>query len=102
MKGAPATPTTIVSIRSSSSHSTARLLPRVPAVPPGALSVFEINRDKVPSLRTESYTGEPPLHVAAGTTLESFVQVVDLAGGHVYAPLERGYPARRASATVIR
>jgi hypothetical protein len=55
-----------------------------------ARSVLEINRDNVPWLRTESSTGEPPLHIIAGTTLESFVQTVDLADGHVYAPLGWG------------
>jgi len=52
--------------------------------------VLEINRDHVPWLRTESYTGEPPLHLIAGATLESFVQAVDLAGEHAYAPLGWG------------
>jgi hypothetical protein len=70
-----------------------------------ARSVLEINlesnRDNMPWLSTESYTGEPPVHIVAGTTLESFVQAVDLAGGCVYAPLGWGIlPAAQAARRV--
>lgn len=51
---------------------------------------LESNRNNMPWLRTERYTGEPPVHIVAGTTLESFVQAVDLVGGSVYAPLGWG------------
>lgn len=52
-----------------------------------ACSALEINLGHFPWLRTENYTGGPPLHIMAGTTLESFVEAVELAGGHVFAPL---------------
>ena len=61
-----------------------------------SLSVLEINRDGVPWLRTENYAGKLPVHIAAGATLESFVESVDLAGGHVSVPLGWGIlPAAR-------
>jgi hypothetical protein len=50
-------------------------------------SVLDINSGNVPWLRTESYAGGPPLHIIAGTTLESFVSMVELAGGCVYIPV---------------
>ena len=55
-----------------------------------ALSAYEINRGDAPWLRTEPYAGGAPLSVMAGATLESFVESVELAGGHVFAPLGWG------------
>ncbi|RDU99342.1 hypothetical protein [Trinickia dinghuensis] len=52
-----------------------------------ACSALDINTGNAPWLRTESYTGGPPLAIMAGATLETFVQTVGLAGGCVFAPL---------------
>jgi hypothetical protein len=53
-------------------------------------SVIEINRGVAPWLRTQAFIGNAPIHIMAGTTLESFVEQVELAGGHVFAPLGWG------------
>jgi hypothetical protein len=53
-------------------------------------SVNEINRGDAPWLRTQSLAGNAPIHIMAGVTLESFVEQVELAGGHVFAPLGWG------------
>jgi hypothetical protein len=53
-------------------------------------SVMEINRGEVPWLRTRSFVGVAPIQIMAGATLESFVESVELAGGHVFAPLAWG------------
>ena len=50
-------------------------------------SALDINVGHAPWLRTESYMGGPPLQIMAGATLESFVEMVELAGGHVFAPI---------------
>jgi hypothetical protein len=53
-------------------------------------SVNEINRGEVPWLRTQSFVSNAPIHIMAGVTLDSFVGQVELAGGHVFAPLGWG------------
>ncbi|WP_179709403.1 hypothetical protein [Paraburkholderia bryophila] len=53
-------------------------------------SVNEINRGEIPWLRTQSFVSNAPIHIMAGATLESFVEEVELAGGHVFAPLGWG------------
>jgi hypothetical protein len=53
-------------------------------------SVLDINLGHAPWLRLDGAEGEPPLHIMAGATLESFVEAVELAGGHVFAPLGWG------------
>jgi hypothetical protein len=55
-----------------------------------ALSVLEINRGEAPWLRTENFFGGPPMHIPAGATLDTFLESVELAGGHVFAPLGWG------------
>ncbi len=60
-------------------------------------SVNEINRGEMPWLRTQSFVGNAPIHIMAGVTLESFVEQVELAGGHVFAPL--GWGALRLGPT---
>ncbi|MGG1947010.1 hypothetical protein AB1286_19705 [Trinickia sp. NRRL B-1857] len=50
-------------------------------------SALDVNTGKFPWLRTESYAGGPPLKIMAGSTLLSVVQTVELAGGHMFAPL---------------
>ncbi len=66
-----------------------------------ARSVNEINRGDVPWLRTQSLVGHAPIHIMAGVTLASFVEQVELAGGHVFAPLDWGAlrlePSERAT-----
>ncbi|WP_321915635.1 MULTISPECIES: hypothetical protein [unclassified Paraburkholderia] len=53
-------------------------------------SVQEINTQAAPWLRTESYLCGPPIHIMAGVTLQRFTELVELAGGIVYAPLGWG------------
>ncbi|WP_233837820.1 hypothetical protein [Paraburkholderia sp. ZP32-5] len=55
-----------------------------------ALSANEINSGAAPWLRTQNFIGNAPVHIAAGVTLERFVELVELAGGHVFAPLGWG------------
>lgn len=50
-------------------------------------SVLEINSGFAPWLRTESYVEARPLDIMAGVTLRHFVELIDEAGGTVYAPL---------------
>jgi len=53
-------------------------------------SVQEINMKLAPWLRTQSYLGGPTIHIMAGVTLRRFTELVELAGGMVYAPLGWG------------
>jgi hypothetical protein len=53
-------------------------------------SVNEINRGDVPWLRTQDFVNNAPVRIAAGVSLERFVELVELAGGHVFAPLGWG------------
>jgi hypothetical protein len=53
-------------------------------------SVIEINRGDVPWLRTRNITGNAPVQIMAGVTLESFVEQIERAGGQVFAPLGWG------------
>ncbi|MBK3739024.1 hypothetical protein IQ285_00315 [Burkholderia sp. R-69608] len=66
-------------------------------------SVNEINRGEVPWLRTQSFVSNAPIRIMAGVTLESFVEQVELAGGHVFAPLGWGAlrlePVERAASS---
>lgn len=55
-----------------------------------ARSVNEINRGDAPWLRTENFISNAPIRIPAGVSLEKFVELVDLAGGHVFAPLGWG------------
>ncbi|WP_248295082.1 hypothetical protein [Paraburkholderia sp. UYCP14C] len=55
-----------------------------------ALSVNEINRGDAPWLRTQNYIGNAPVRIVAGVSLERFVELVELAGGRVFAPLGWG------------
>lgn len=59
-------------------------------------SVQEINDRRAPWLRTDSYFGGPPVHIMAGVTLEHFTELVELAGGTVYAPVGWGQLPERA------
>lgn len=65
------------------------------------LSANELNLGKAPWLRTQDFLNSAPIHIMAGTTLESFVEQVELAGGHVFAPLGWGAlclePARKVA-----
>jgi hypothetical protein len=67
-----------------------------PLLPPDAgydgraRSVNEINRGDAPWLRTQDFIGNAPIRIAAGVSLERFVELVELAGGHVFAPLGWG------------
>ncbi|WP_233853681.1 hypothetical protein [Paraburkholderia sp. HD33-4] len=54
------------------------------------LSANEINRGVVPWLRTQNFIGNAQVRIAAGVSVERFVELVELAGGHVYAPLGWG------------
>ncbi|WP_230413027.1 hypothetical protein [Paraburkholderia antibiotica] len=51
-----------------------------------ALSVNEINRGAAPWLRTQDFIANAPVRIAAGVSLERFVELVELAGGQVFAP----------------
>jgi hypothetical protein len=53
-------------------------------------SVNEVNHGDVPWLRTQNFIGNAPVRIAAGVSLEKFVELVELAGGHVFAPLGWG------------
>jgi hypothetical protein len=53
-------------------------------------SVIEINRGDVPWLRTQDSIGNTPIPIMAGVTLERFVEQIELANGHVFAPLGWG------------
>ncbi len=55
-----------------------------------ARSVNEINRGDTPWLRTQGCVTNAPVQIAAGVSLEQFVELVELAGGHVFAPLGWG------------
>lgn len=67
-----------------------------PLLPPDAgydghpRSVNEINRGDASWLRTQDFIGNAPARIAAGASLERFVELVELAGGHVFAPLGWG------------
>ncbi|ABE31123.1 hypothetical protein DR64_4001 [Paraburkholderia xenovorans LB400] len=67
-----------------------------PLLPPDAgydgraRSVNEINRGDAPWLRTQDFINNAPVRIAAGVSLERFVELVELAGGHVFAPLGWG------------
>ncbi|MFL9934662.1 hypothetical protein P0D88_37205 [Paraburkholderia sp. RL18-103-BIB-C] len=67
-----------------------------PLLPPDAgydgreRSVNEINRGEAPWLRTQDFVSNAPVRIAAGASLEKFVELVELAGGHVFAPLGWG------------
>ncbi|KAA1014287.1 hypothetical protein FVF58_05285 [Paraburkholderia panacisoli] len=67
-----------------------------PLLPPDAgydgreRSVNEINRGDAPWLRTQDFISNAPVRIAAGASLEKFVELVELAGGHVFAPLGWG------------
>ncbi|MGA7776773.1 MAG: hypothetical protein WCA85_03555 [Paraburkholderia sp.] len=54
------------------------------------LSVNAINRGEAPWLRTQGFLSNAPIRIMGGATLESFVEQVELAGGHVFAPLDWG------------
>jgi len=66
------------------------LLPPEAGTHGAAYSVEAINEGRTPWLRTESYLGAKPVFVMAGVTLDTFVELVELAGGTVYAPLGWG------------
>jgi hypothetical protein len=53
-------------------------------------SVQGLNTKLAPWLRTQSYLGGPTIHIMAGVTLRRFTELVELAGGMVYAPLGWG------------
>ncbi|WP_028219896.1 hypothetical protein [Paraburkholderia oxyphila] len=53
-------------------------------------SVQEINDRRAPWLRTDSYFSGPTVHIMAGATLQRFTELVELAGGAVYAPVGWG------------
>ncbi|MFP4894887.1 hypothetical protein [Paraburkholderia sp. EG304] len=55
-----------------------------------ALSVNEINRGDAPWLRTQNDVGNAPVLIVAGVSLERFVELVELSGGRVFAPLGWG------------
>jgi hypothetical protein len=55
-----------------------------------ALSANEINDGAAPWLRTQDFIGDAPVRILAGVSLERFVELVGLAGGHVFAPLGWG------------
>jgi hypothetical protein len=55
-----------------------------------AYSVNEINRGDSPWLRTQNFISNAPIRIAAGVSLEKFVELVELSGGHVFAPLGWG------------
>lgn len=67
-----------------------------PLLPPDAgydgraRSVNEINRGDAPWLRTQDFINNAPVRIAAGVSLERFVELVELAGGRVFAPLGWG------------
>jgi hypothetical protein len=67
-----------------------------PLLPPDAAydgrerSVNEINRGDAPWLRTQDFVSNAPVRIAAGASLEKFVELVELAGGRVFAPLGWG------------
>jgi hypothetical protein len=67
-----------------------------PLLPPDAgydgreRSVNEINCGDAPWLRTQDFISNAPIRISAGVSLEQFVELVELAGGHVYAPLSWG------------
>lgn len=44
----------------------------------------------MPWLRTQNFIGNAPVRIAAGVSLERFVELVELAGGRVFAPLGWG------------
>lgn len=52
-----------------------------------ALSVEDINNGKSPWLHSDTYLHNAPIAIMGGTTLERFVELVDLGGGHVFVPL---------------
>ncbi|MBB3261917.1 hypothetical protein F4827_006791 [Paraburkholderia bannensis] len=53
-------------------------------------SVQEINARKTAWLRSENYFGGVPIHIMSGVTIQRFTELVELAGGMVYAPLGWG------------
>ncbi|WP_296653822.1 hypothetical protein [Paraburkholderia sp.] len=55
-----------------------------------AYSVETINAGHAPWLRTENYLVPKPLFIMGGSTIEKFVEYVELVGGTVYAPLGWG------------
>jgi len=55
-----------------------------------AVSVQEINEGGAPWLHTDSYFGGPPVHIMAGASLQHFCELINLAGGSVYAPVGWG------------
>ncbi|PRX28262.1 hypothetical protein B0G75_112205 [Paraburkholderia sp. BL18I3N2] len=67
-----------------------------PLLPPDAgydghaRSVKEINRGEAPWLRTQNFISNAPVRIAAGVSLEKFVELVELASGRVFAPLGWG------------
>ncbi len=58
-----------------------------------ARSANEINQGAAPWLRTQDFVRNTPIHIMAGVSLETFVTQVELAGGHVFAPLGLGRAA---------
>jgi hypothetical protein len=54
------------------------------------LSVNQINCGDAPWLRTQEYIGNAPVRIPAGVSLDRFVELIELAGGHVFAPLGWG------------
>ncbi|WP_042266878.1 hypothetical protein [Paraburkholderia heleia] len=66
-------------------------------------SVQEVNAKQASWLRTESYLGGPTIHIVAGVTLRRFMELVELAGGTVYAPLGWGeLPGLRVASSTGR
>ncbi|MEI5998057.1 hypothetical protein H3V53_12870 [Paraburkholderia bengalensis] len=67
-----------------------------PLFPPEAglnghsISVFELNAGASPWLRTESYFHGKQIHIMAGFTLLRFIELIELAGGTVFAPIGWG------------
>lgn len=67
-----------------------------PLLPPDAgydghaRSVNDINRGDAPWLRTQGFINNAPVRIAAGVSLGRFVELVELAGGRVFAPLGWG------------
>ncbi len=67
-----------------------------PLFPPEAglnghsLSVLELNAGASPWLRTESYFHGTQIHIMAGVTLLRFTELIELAGGTVFAPIGWG------------
>ncbi|WP_321845171.1 hypothetical protein [Paraburkholderia bannensis] len=53
-------------------------------------SVQDINAKKTAWLHTENYFGGFPIRIMAGVSLQRFTELVELAGGMVYAPLGWG------------